>query len=159
MTCLHLQSIHGPEAQGSRVERLWCRFHWGIAQCADECTGYEPDNPAYDREGLRALCCHLIAQCMEGAPFEIPRGNRATLYDMAFHWSVVGGLDEGAAARAIRSAMQYNREPVPRKPLITDAQRARGRIMRYSKGCTCPFCGVPITNGARTCNRHRRKAL
>lgn len=107
-----------------------------------------------NRDGVCLLAAQIIQGCIAAGDVEAALStDRITQLDVALDWAVMCGMDAHDVARALVN-----------RPATTERTRRafrRDPNRCYTKGRTCPKCGILITNSARTCVHHRwwREAL
>ena len=111
-----------------------------------------------NRNGIYALAARLIEDAIRVsiASHEVERDDKPSQLGVALDWAVMCGQDVhevawGIAARIVEIKRGNEREAQSRR---ADAREYK-RLAQYAHDNRCPVCGVPITNRASTCNRHR----
>jgi alkanesulfonate monooxygenase SsuD/methylene tetrahydromethanopterin reductase-like flavin-dependent oxidoreductase (luciferase family) len=103
-------------------------------------------------DGVRRLAAAIIEQCIAAACYDPDQ------IDVAVSWATWCGEDDELAREKITKRVQAGDVPPLRQVDQADyeaRQRAAIHDWHYNEGKRCPYCGVPITNNARTCWRHK----
>ena len=106
----------------------------------------------YHPDGVRRLAARLIELCVAESP-ECP-----DVLAVAVRWATWCGVDPIVAAEGVADRIERGDVPELRAIDRDDYEKAARDAVNdwhYSDGKTCPMCGTPITNTARSCPHHR----